>query len=302
MLKQLSEKGLTKPPSDKDFKKFSESIRHLNNPVAYSEKHELYDNIYLLNGYNETKYLHKYITYNSFIEFVEKNMLIFVSPILWTDPFEHRFLNTDYSKYHYKKPEIACMCTTRNISENEDAAWKIYINNQKEKGLRIRLNVVSLFSQLDKYAKENNCKIYIGEINYEFDRKEIEELHTDKNTFFKNQFFTNPFTNDNYLSLLCLKRKSYKYENEIRIFIVSEEKILNHSKRILSIPIDIKSVIDRAVIAPLPPFNKLDPRFSEYYKIDEIERKSFYKMIKKILPSCEIFSSTLYKCNLLEKA
>jgi hypothetical protein len=288
--------------SEKDLIKLTETLSHLVDPKAYSERHEKFENIFLLNGYKEPKYLYKYITYSSFVQYIEKNILVFVSPILWPDPFEYRFLNTDYTAYNYNRPEIACMCTTENTQENEDAAWKIYINNQKEKGLRISLNTENLLSQLNELAKERSFKIYIGKMIYDFGRNEIEELHTDKFPSFKEQFFTFPFTNDNYLSLMCLKRVSFQYESEIRIFLVKEIGLYETSKNTISIPLDIKSIIKRVVIAPLPPYDYLDPRQSEYKQYDELERKSFYRKIKKILPSCEVYSSTLYKCDLLEKA
>ena len=302
MLNSMNKNGLSAVASKKSFETQIKALSHFSNLKAYSEQHEMYENVYLLNGYEEPKYLYRYLSYKSFVQFVEKNILVFVSPILWPDPFEYRFLNTDYSAYNYNRPEIACLCTTENTQENEDAAWKIYINNQKEKGLRISLNTESLLSQLNKLAKDHKFKIYIGKMIYDFERNEIEELHTDKVPFFKDQFFTHPFANDNYLSLMCLKRKSFQYESEIRIFLVKENGLHESSKNTVSIPIDIQSVIKRVVIAPLPPFDYLDPRQSEYEKIDELERRSFYRKIKEILPSCEVYSSTLYKCDLLEKA
>lgn len=299
---KMAEMSFSNMLTKTDFERYKKALSRMIDFKAYSEQHDEYKNVFLLNGYKIPKYLYRYISYKSFVLYVESNTLEFVSPILWPDPFEFRFFNTDYSAYNYIRPEIACMCTTENTRENEDAAWKIYINNQKDKGLRVKLNITKLLSQLNKLAIENNFYIYIGKINYDFERDEIEKLHTEKNPFFKNQFFTHPFTDDNYLTLMSLKRKSFHYENETRIFLVKKKELYDTNKVVVPLKMDIKEVIESVVIAPLPPFEYSDPRKEEYDKMYEIERRSFYKRIKELLPSCRVYSSLLYRCDQLEKA
>ena len=67
---------------------------------------------------------------------------------------------------------------------------------------------------MEKYAQNNGCKVYVGKAIYLYDRNAILQLHKQDNVFFP----LNNFSIEHYLTLMCLKRKSFAFENEIRVF------------------------------------------------------------------------------------
>ena len=67
------------------------------------QKAEGFENIYFLNGFssnknNKERILYRYRPFLSALKDFSANKLGFVSPVLWTDKFERRFLFTDYQK------------------------------------------------------------------------------------------------------------------------------------------------------------------------------------------------------------
>ncbi|MCM1301676.1 MAG: DUF2971 domain-containing protein [Alistipes senegalensis] len=260
--------------------------------------HPKYDRVFLLNGLQllEDRPFFKYMCYDRLVNSVEASELVFVSPETWLDPFERRFWKTSFEKYNYQQPEIACMCVTNKSATNEEAAWKMYADN-KEKALRISFNRDTFLCALNKYAKENDCKIYIGKVIYTYNKKQIIGLHNQVNPFFPN---SNEFTDCHYLTLMCIKRKAFAFENEIRIFIV--KRTLNWHGKLLKIPVIINNaLIPRIVIGPLPPFGCNDPRQEIYKEMQKIESVTHKRQLRNLIPKCDIVQSQLYISSLLEK-
>lgn len=255
------------------------------------ERNHGYEHIYLLNGLSlqAKNSLYKYMPYDRLMNCVENHELVFVSPETWLDPFERRFWNTDYSvKYNYKQPEIACMCLTAKSSTNEDASWKMYADS-KSKALRISFSVKRLLDILEEYAKTSKCDIYIGKAIYSLERKAIVGLHNQVNEFFPK----NNFSLEHYLTLMCLKRKAFAFENEIRIFIVNNNNTWNSD--IIKIPVKIdKNLIPRIMIGPLTPFANSDPRRSLYNTIQKVEGDVYKQQLGEAIQGCDVKQSQLY--------
>lgn len=219
-----------------------------------------YNHIHLLNGLSLARIdtLYKYMPYDRLMNCVANSELVFVSPETWIDPFERRFWKTDYSrKYSFIQPEIACMCLTTKSSTNEEASWKMYADS-KSKALRISFNVKQLLDTLESYVQTNRCAIYIGKAIYSLERKDIVGLHNKKGSEY---FPEHDFSLEHYLTLMCLKRKAFAFENEIRIFIVREKlPWTGNMNSIIKIPATIdKDLIPRIIIGPLIPFTNSDP-------------------------------------------
>jgi len=254
---------------------------------------EGYEHIHLLNGlsFSDDYTLYKYMPYNRLNECVQNKELVFVSPETWIDPFERRFWETDYSsKYGYHQPEIACMCLTTKSTTNEEASWKMY-SDSTSKALRISFNKNQLFNILNSYALNNNCEIYIGKAIYTYDRKAIIGLHNQANVFFP--IPPAQFTLIHYLTLMCLKRKSFAFENEIRIFIV--KKNLDWTGNLIKVKTNIDNkLIPRIIIGPLNPFSPTDPRRALFNTIQKAEEGVYKKRLSNIIPGCKIHQSQLY--------
>lgn len=267
---------------------------------------EGYKNIYALNGFSisaRQNSLYKYMCFEPLIKSVKANELVFVSPLKWKDPFERRFFRTDYSALNFLRPEIACMCLTHKSTTNEEASWKMYVNPM-DKALRITYDYTVLCRILDEYAEKNACKIYIGKVIYNFDKKEIESLHKpDESNKNYTTFFPAHFGIEHYLSLMLIKRKSFRFENEVRIFVVNENE-LGFEDGLLKVGnVDYKAngLISQVMIAPYEPLPENDIRTPFRNKINKIESDEYKKILHSEI-SCTVKQSLLYaNCNPLLK-
>lgn len=265
---------------------------------AYSRQYKNFSNTYILNGYELPNYLYRYLSYKHFIEYVTKRYITFISPIKWKDPFERRFLKTDYSKYSYIQPSIFCMCATENSQENEDASWRLY-GMPNDKVLRIKINVCKLMKFLNDFSVQANFKIYVGKIIYDLSRKEIERIqdHTKENEFYHNYFFNESFSDENYLSLMSLKQDAYKYENEVRLFCCKTPTDSN-SDLLLNVPVNISTIVEEIVVGPIYPFDLQDPRSEYFDEYNNLDFKVYSQKLRSILPNIPIFQS---KINLIDQ-
>lgn len=254
-----------------------------------------YKHIHLLNGLSLARIdtLYKYMPYDRLMNCVANSELAFVSPETWADPFERRFWKTDYSrKYNFIQPEIACMCLTTKSSTNEEASWKMYADS-KSKALRISFNVKQLLDTLESYAQTNRCAIYIGKAIYSLERKDIVGLHNKKGSEY---FPEHDFSLEHYLTLMCLKRKAFAFENEVRVFIVNNNNTWNSD--IIKIPVKIdKNLIPRIMIGPLTPFANSDPRRSLYNTIQRAEEDVYKQQLGEAIQGCDVKQSGLYTDN-----
>lgn len=273
------------------------SHRHSFDGNACSEKLSGFNKVYTLNDYTPKATLYKYIRYSYLESSINKSTITFVSPQLWEDPFERRFLLTDYSSLNFHQPELACLCLTSDDINNEEAAWRLYAPHPDEKLLRISIDTNYLLKQLDQFAIDNNCSVYLAAANYEFYRKEIENLHKEDPDDFHSQFFPkSKFNIACFLSLMSLKRKAFSYENEVRIFICNnnEQSLFTNEDFLLNVSFDFSKGLKGITIGPLRPFPKSDPRFDIYTKLCNIENEHVAKKIRKMLPDVIVHSSTIY--------
>ena len=259
-----------------------------------AELYSDYKHIYMLNGLSipEDYTLYKYMPYKRLVGSVKNKELVFVSPKTWVDPFERRFWKTDYSKRYngFIQPEIACMCLTTKSSTNEEAAWKMYADDT-DKALRISIRKKQLFDNLENYAISNNCKVYVGKAIYEYDRTTIVGLHNHINEFFPKS--PNEFSLAHYLTLMCLKRKSFAFENEIRLFIVKEK--LDWVGDLIKVSMEInKDLVPRVTIGPLKPFTNDDPRKGLYNIIQNTEKEVYKNKLTTTITNCNVTQSQLY--------
>lgn len=236
--------------------------------------------IYPLNGYKikEIPILGKYISFKRLKENVDKKNIVFVSPKLWEDPFEQIYYRANYEKYSYKKPNIFCMCLTGKPTQNEAAAWKIY-QDGREKMVQIVFNVKEMLEQLDQYCLDNGLSIYIGEMKYDFSQKEIATLYK-KNSKSHEDYFPDNFDDANFLNLMLLKRRAFEFENEVRIFVISNN---GNTDDLYRIPFDYEAVCNLK-IAPLP---LKSPRQQDYGKLQKKDELNYKKKLKKLFPTLD---------------
>lgn len=238
--------------------------------------------------------IYKYMTLSRVLEILENktHQIGFVSPENWNDPYEIKFLNTDYTVLNgYKQPKIYCFCV-RMDNINEEASWKIY-KKENEPLLRMTIKTNSFLSSLKDFAQKYECNIYFSKVDYRLSSKEINTLHLPKNPYY-HEFFDD-FDDMQYVKLMSLKRRAFSYENEYRIFMIPknhkavESLIINN---ILFVPIDLK-MISRFTINPE---DKLDETLSSQINHEKYlaECKFIKKRIRSSYPEVEVYISGLY--------
>ena len=181
-----------------------------------------FSRIYGLNGYQipaDKDSIYKYMALKNLENDIAKSRITFVSPETWEDSFETRYYKLKNYKavLSFDEPMIFCMCLTEKQAANEDAFWRRYAP-QNDHLVKIHFNIEKFFKILDSFAVVHNAEVYVGEAIYT-DKKQIVGITPQNNQI----FFSHPFKLENYLSLMSLKRGAFKYENEIRIFIVLNE-------------------------------------------------------------------------------
>ena len=255
--------------------------------------------IYSLNGYkiNETTILNKYMPFKYLKENIKNNQIVFVSPKTWQDPFEQIYYTAEnFEKYNYKKPNIFCMCLTENSRCNEAAAWEMYRSDRAKiiqirllakKLIQVRFWTEKMLKQLDKFCQEQNFSIYIGNTNYCFEKLDAiatlyESTNLEHDKYFPDK---NYFSIDNFLNLLLLKRVSFKFENETRIFLVPEDNNASCCQNIYRMPFEYNDAIYKVKLAPQQYFTLLE----------DLKQKYYNNALKKLLPQDKIELSELYK-------
>lgn len=254
-----------------------------------------YDHIHMLNGYSFPKdknTVFKYMPIDRLIDSIDNQYFAFVSPDMWYDPFEQLYYNIDCSPKGYITENIACLCVSEKSSTNEDACWRVYAGNSS-KSVRISLDRECLLKLLNEYAREKGYEVYIGKVNYEFEKREIQSLHLPSSKRY-NDFFPITMRREHYLSLMLLKRKAFLYENEVRIFLVKDK--IEFKKGLIKIGCNYKNsrIISNVMLSPYPPINtNNDIAVCVRKKINDIESEEIKKVLNLKL-GCRIQQSQLY--------
>lgn len=190
------------------------------------------------------KWVYRFTNLERFIENLDSKKFTFINPTKWADPFEKFFLEREFQIGDKKvnlpaKDSIFSVCVSGTLSS--EAYWKVYA--PKEDGIRLTFdteNLLNLF--LDKII---DCDVYVGKVNYQttkefykisFDTKAlIEEIEDNK-------------IGDEQIRLLLKKRKSFLYEDEIRIIVIPHSKKKEHTT--FKIDTDITQFITDYTIDP----------------------------------------------------
>lgn len=197
--------------------------------------------------------LFRYIRYDRLKDDIDNNKLTFISPALWTDPFERLLfpLGKDIC-------DIACICFTYDWIESEEAAW----NRADNLGQTVRVEYD--FDRLcEVLGRHPEFRFYFSVIDYSLPRAKIISLKHEA-----------PSKVDEYLNLMSLKRKAFLYENEIRLFLVKHPSV-EPINNILEIDVnDYAGMIKSICLPPVSaltkesiPLKNIDIKQSHLYSI-----------------------------------
>lgn len=164
------------------------------------------------------KRLHKFMPLENALKILSDHELWFADPSTWKDPFEKRFLDSDYVDRDGEDQSIPfgkrtyCMCTTQ--TQTSEAYWNAY--SQKQIGIEFIFNRSELLEQIEAYTETYD--IYIGKVEY----LPTKDIRKDKISQIPFSTSLPSGTKDIFVRLLLLKRIAYQYEDEIRIILIKK--------------------------------------------------------------------------------
>ncbi len=199
---------------------------------------------------------HRYFPLGYLEQMLNDKKLAFVYPKLWNDPYETLYLTTDFSAVSkYRQKRIFCLCA-RSTDDNEEASWKVY-SNGSEPLIRVRFHIVELLRQIIEFADRKKCKVYYSRILYDYDYDQIREIKYRQEL---RERFLEKIDEKKYVELMSLKRPSFGYEKEFRLFIVpTKDDVSPFKEDILKIPINM-NVFERFTINPMERIREEDAR------------------------------------------
>ncbi|HLP50488.1 MAG TPA: DUF2971 domain-containing protein [Chitinophagales bacterium] len=238
-------------------------------------------NILFIDDYNKElttgrEYFQRFTTVRRFKEMINSKTIWFANPETgWTDPYEKYYLQSQFTtstgkQYLPARGRTFGWCLSKRY--NSEAYWQVYSPNKD--GIRLRINASKLIKQL---AKVTNSKIYIGKVEYLNSRAFNSE--PEKLPGLRKEIETGK-VGENQIRLMLKKRMSFMYEEEIRFFAITADKISSYSA-----PIDIMSITDEIHLDPRmdkSEFNFYKEELSKHYGLSQVKigRSTLYQPAK----------------------
>lgn len=255
---------------------YVQSFKEIENGVFVSDRIEIQEgtkNVIMVCSEIESKeiigspfYLFRYMPFSRLYTELEKKTLTFVSPLKWKDPFEKAFLELNNGL------NVKCICSTYNRSIGEEWAWQAY--SCDEPIIRIGLQFDKFLSVLSNITKKkgNKWKFYISVCDYSLNKEDILSL---KASVKKNKTL---LSNDEFLSLMSIKRKAFATEKEIRVFAITDG---NNSEPITVFKkVDYKNFLSSILLEPLTPYDD-ETRQKQHSKLQEIMNNGIRRYLEK---------------------
>ena len=205
-------------------------------------RHWKYRNVNIIEPAIKKYFIYRYMPLSIFRKCVKSGEFRFKEPSEWPDRFESRFYTAEYTnpaKRMIKPQHVFAFCTTQE--RDCDPSWSQYASG--EPTIQIKINRQKWLNALNAWAQTNHSTIYEGVVNYDLNESHISILHnsihklcngTVKPVAGHQQIF-GVFDLHSYFSLLLFKRKAYKYEQEVRYFVVP--RINSQQKRYIDIKV-----------------------------------------------------------------
>jgi hypothetical protein len=226
--------------------------------------------------------LYRFTTIECVLDQLKTNELTFINPNRWSDPFEKFFLEREYligtRKVHLPiRNKAFCLCLSGTLSS--EAYWRVYA--PRENGMRLTINTEKILNQLDSLE---HCNVHIGEVDYQI-TKEFHQIKLDKPALISEIDQNN--VGSQQLKLLLKKRKSFLYENEVRIIVVPK-KVKNTI--FLKAPIELKSITSEFLLDPR--MEKNNVKMIKEYFLEKFAIKVWHSSLYKDIPRGRISLSS----------
>lgn len=164
-----------------------------------------------------------------FYKLLKNKELIFVNPDRWDDPLENLIFNAKVLKngvpfHNPAKGQIFSQCWS--YEGDSYASWKIYTTKSDDNGIVKRHMGVRIKTNIDKLKEisdNNKAKFYYGFVNYKW-KYQLDKLPKDKEIIDALKI-TKP--DIKHIKTLLIKRKSYSYEKEVRLFCIPDKSLID---------------------------------------------------------------------------
>jgi hypothetical protein len=175
----------------------------------------------------------RYMDLAKFISLIDKEQLFFSRVDMFGDPYEGILPSVSQRTTNLDRRRRSILVNSWHLSEYESAAmWAIY--SQVNSGIAIQ----STYGRLDECFEKTPDPVYIGKVKYiDYSREQID----DRNILL-------PFVH---------KRKSFAYENELRVITVTPNG--RHIQDSLEgeqgkyVKVDLGKLIERIYVSPRAP-------------------------------------------------
>lgn len=193
----------------------------------------------------EKPYIYRIELLERFYKLLDNKELVFVNPDKWDDPLENLIFNSTVIKngkpfQNPAKENIFSQCWS--YEGDSYGIWKIYTTKSDDSGVIKRHMGVRITTKLDKLkeiSRLNKGEFYYGIIDYKW-KYQLDKLPKDKRILNALKI-TEPDVK--HIETLLIKRKSYSYENEIRLFCIPDNSLVdskdNHLCRLKLNPLDL---------------------------------------------------------------
>jgi hypothetical protein len=166
---------------------------------------------------------------NRFYKLLDGKELVFVNPDKWEDPLENLIFNMRVIKngkpfQNPAKDMIFSQCWS--YEGDSYGIWKIYTTKADDNGIVKRHMGVRIATELDRLnqiSHNNKGEYYYGLVQYKW-MYQIDKLPRDKKVV---NALTMTTPNKKHNETLLIKRKSYSYEKELRLFAIPDNSLID---------------------------------------------------------------------------
>lgn len=240
---------------------------------------------------DKSPYIYRIEILDRFYQLLDNKELVFVNPDKWEDPLENLIFNAQIIKNGklFKNPaknNIFAQCWS--YEGDSYGIWKIYTTKENDDGITKRHMGVRITTKLDnlpQISRNNNGKYYYGVVNYQ-PKYKLDKLPKDKNVI---EALQKQKPCQRHLETLLIKRKSYSYENELRLFAIPNRlPLIDKNKQLCRLSIEPNEFITSVRFDPGMEYkifkehkNKLVNRYG--FRASQITQSSYFKKNKYII-------------------
>ncbi|MEQ9216641.1 MAG: hypothetical protein RLO17_01275 [Cyclobacteriaceae bacterium] len=233
-------------------------------------------------------YIYRIELLDRFYKILDNKEIVFVRPSTWLDPLENLIFNAQIIKngtpyIHPVKDSIYSQCWS--TEGDSYALWQIYTSKKNDQGEFNRHYGVRITTRIDKlkhFSELNKNSFYYGQMEYLW-KYQLEALPKNPRIL---KALKKPTLNIEHLKTLLVKRKSYHYENELRLFgIPNSSQIDPNNSDICRFKIEPTELITSVRFDPAFPYSdfriKKEELIDKYgFKPSQITQSTYFKKNK----------------------